>query len=232
MKLISIQILLFTASINFLSSQTNNTLLNNESKTFYYFSDTTQLNDSTIYLKFHKVLGRDTILSSSHYAIVKGNSIILNGLTFTYTNNKVGVIANYELGKQEGLEIWYSKDCSYVKEHIQFKNNIIDGSYICYYPNGKIKQFGNCYYSRTAKYGRWINFYENGNIKSEGTYGLYDLRGKLEEQNVQVNQIKMDDFYNFVTVKLGKWIYYDTSGKIVKEEFISPPQLVLKNGDD
>lgn len=74
-----------------------------------------------------------------------------------------------------------------------------------YYPSGKIWFVHNLWdLQRVGPYKEW---YENGNLKTEGQYVEPEKHG-------------------YRTIKTGRWIYYDENGKLVKEEWYEDDKLV------
>ena len=106
---------------------------------------------------------------------------------------------------------------------IENKKNIIDGLVVQFYPNNKIKSIGKCYRSLMFKYGEWITYYENGQIESNGTYGLASFDDKLTNEKVLIKDVFFENWKNYYVVKLNEWKYYDVNGILIKQEFISPP---------
>ena len=85
-------------------------------------------------------------------------------------------LKNYYEGKKSLREIYYVKDTS---------SYVLDGEYIAYHANGKIKTKGS--YRDNRSIGEWEYFFENGAIK---------MRGNLEEDGTT-----------------GRWEYYFENGQ-------------------
>lgn len=155
-----------------------------------------------------------------------------------YNNNQVSRIKSYddrgritveenlnEDGKSGERTIFYTN--GNIKEEYDFSNNIKDGNYNSYYINGSLesnlefnsgKIKGSCsWYYPTGQLMRikeflkkeyyQIEYYKNGNKKSEGSMRY----NNIGDQNMISNSFSGDTF-------VGRWIYYNENGKIIKEE--------------
>ncbi|WP_425392054.1 toxin-antitoxin system YwqK family antitoxin [Ekhidna sp.] len=83
------------------------------------------------------------------------------------------------------------------------------------YENGNYKSWQE--YSAGVGQGQWINFYENGNMEEWGTYIQNKVEGPIKKYH-ENGQLKAEGLYREWRVRVGKWKYYDTSGKFIKAE--------------
>ena len=79
-----------------------------------------------------------------------------------------------------------------------------------YYADRKIASIGHYAVAKNLrmsgnKFGPWINYYHNGQIKSHGAYGMYSL---LYYQT-PIKGLRIESSY-----KVGEWTYYYENGKI------------------
>jgi uncharacterized protein len=111
------------------------------------------------------------------------------------------------------VQTFYDKENSLPKEIYYITDStsqILTGSFISYYFNGKVNTIGQ--YENNEAVGLWRYYYENGNIKMEGPmqrnhpYGIW----KYYYENGRVSQegrILKDQ-------KEGEWVYYFENGRI------------------
>lgn len=94
-----------------------------------------------------------------------------------------------------------------------------------YYSNGKLKEISN--YVLGSRVGLYCEFYENGRIKIIGEYFLKynDSLVFLIKPNIESSfNANQKDNFKVVTVeynqghKNGRWLYFNVSGVLVKEE--------------
>ncbi len=232
MNILSIQliVILFFSNVSFSQVADSTSLVEEEVykdfKLIQKIKKNTVINDSLVYTRVFELTKSDTILISSHYTSKVDSSFVLNGPVLLFYNNRVGRRMSFLNGSQEGVDVILSKNSGFVELEVQYRNNEINGRVVSYYPNSQIKQIRNCYKTLTLNYGESITFYESGQIKSKGSYGVFDLRTELVNQNVQVSDVIANDLKNFITVKIGDWIYYDAKGRVIKEESLSIPELI------
>ena len=86
--------------------------------------------------------------------------------------------------------------CGYlIKTHTEKYDN---GKWVEYYESGEVKKEGN--YVDGKKEGKWVEYYENGKVWVEGNF----VNGK----------------------KVGKWVEYDESGKVKDEDIYKDGECV------
>ncbi|GEM_PF-2483824 len=137
-----------------------------------------------------------------------GKQISKKRLTVTYSNGKwIKETLYYKNGNIEHLlqmngisNIYYENGQK--KEEFTSINDVYNGLYTTWYENGKIKitgnySNGNGKYSSGKKIGKWLEYYENGNLKSEKILGYN-------------NDIENSD------LSFGK--YYSENGKLIYEK--------------
>lgn len=191
-----------------------------------YIIDTIPAKENYFFVKHYKV-SKDTVLTSTHYVLDTNSTILVHGLAITYSNGKPCVFSFYHLGKREGIEIWFSNNYNSIELQVEYHADTINGLVVEYFPNGKIKNIGNCYGGLTYRYGVWTSFYENGNKKSVGMYGLIKHTDDFQIKNIKTDMSNIKDLFDFAVVRFGEWTYYDINGEIKRIETITEPQLIL-----
>jgi len=90
-----------------------------------------------------------------------------------------------------------------------------------FYPNGQIKIRGDFYKKTGKKIGIWIEYYENSQIKSIGTYGINknwanssgNKEGEWKEYH-ENGQLKRIGNYNNSTEPIGNWTEHYENGNL------------------
>jgi len=108
-----------------------------------------------------------------------------------YSSGRLESVVNYKNGDVTGKAFFYfDKWPETKKAEMNFEDDLLEGLYTEYWPNGAIK--AELEYDNGKLHGKAKYFYPTGKLKIEGKY----KKGK----------------------KKGKWIYYDAKGKILKKE--------------
>jgi antitoxin component YwqK of YwqJK toxin-antitoxin module len=116
------------------------------------------------------------------------------------------------LGRKQGFWKKYSKDT--LKYEGQFKDDIPQGEFKYYFPNGKMKALTN--YSDNGKIAKTILYHPDGKKNGEGTYvdkkkdGLWVYFG--------TNGVKISEENYKMGVKTGVWKYFYDDGRINRIE--------------
>jgi len=151
---------------------------------------------------------------------IKGNLINI----FKYVNDSL-VVDSKETKKLDVKTEYYPNGV--IKKQGSFKNDIPEGVMREYSPEGKIinsKIYSNGIViaegivdEKGLYQGYWKEFYESGNIKSEGEYFNGKRKGnwKFYYEDGSIEQIGS---YNYKGNKDGSWKWYYQSGKIKREE--------------
>lgn len=94
-----------------------------------------------------------------------------------------------------------------------------------YYSNRKIKAIG--YYSKNEmqpgngiRTGYWLSFYENGQLKSAGTYGICSYW-------ICSSAVPQQTIYSY---KTGEWTYYHDNGTLKAKGFYQAERLPVYGG--
>ncbi|MEP0985644.1 hypothetical protein [Ekhidna sp.] len=93
--------------------------------------------------------------------------------------------------------------------------SFFNGSLYAKYDNGNFQSWQE--YEKGVGEGHWINFYENGNLKEWGTYIQNKVEGPIRKY-FENGLLKAEGTYREWRVRVGKWTYYDESGKRIKIE--------------
>jgi len=146
-------------------------------------------------IKTHKIFENDKIMAYIEYELSKKSYA---KITKYYTNGNISEIGFYEIpikvtnrGVEGFLKAYYDEKngnlewndiFKHIKEGIpyyKFYQECSDSVFIYYYENGVKKAEGKT--DGTRKLGKWINYYQNGNIKSEIEYDEYNnVLNKIE----------------------------------------------------
>lgn len=154
--------------------------------------------------------------------LINGTVIYFNSDPFSLFDGYVLNETTYVNGKAEGLSRGYSieliqsidstieTDNYYLEREINYKNGMMNGKMVKYYPNGKIKEIRSCVDDKVT--GLFKEYFENGNLGYEGKYingnevGIhkaYESNGQLEYEKYyfeniksRYSQIKMKKNYN------------------------------------
>lgn len=109
--------------------------------------------------KLGKKNGIKTTYSSSEIIAENFVNDIKQGFTtYHYPNGKIRLSVNFVKGREQGLAIEYSKDSTIIALY-EYKNGYMISK-------EKVNRFVN----DSLKHGKWVDFYPNGFIKSEGYY--------------------------------------------------------------
>ena len=92
-----------------------------------------------------------------------------------------------------------------------------EGKWISYYENGQIKKEGN--YMNGWYYGSWNSYYENGQIESKENFSNQKREGKWISY-YENGQIKTEGNYKYGKRK-DKWTSYDENGMKIKERIFN-----------
>lgn len=90
-----------------------------------------------------------------------------------------------------------------------------------YYPNKQPQMEGT--YKDNKRDGKWIYWYENGKIWSEGIF----VRGKSEGKRITYFENGKERYEGFYKedIRVGKWRFFDEKGRLLKEvDYSAPPK--------
>lgn len=140
-----------------------------------------------------------------------------NGNFKLYTEEGVLVDnTNFKDGERDGVTEQYYNDNGNLRLKTNFKNGVIEGEYIVYYPNGKI--LSKATYKKGNPIGEYKEYYDNGNLKLEGSFNESGQNGcwKFYSENKILKNIA-----NFKDGALNgiKEDYYDNGNLWTRKEF-------------
>ena len=156
---------------------------------FKYFYDTGELKTSSVF-------STDGICRSKHY--FPGNILMAEG--------------NYVKEKRDSIWKFYNAPNSLVSEE-SFKKGKKDGPEKNF--NGKGKLIEEKMWKDSILNGPWKKYYEDGNVQQEGVYVGGFLDGDMKFY--YPNKVPAAVGHYQHSLKSGKWMYYDRSGKIVTQ---------------
>lgn len=108
-----------------------------------------------------------------------------------YFSNYIKSVVTYKNNKVNGTALfYYDNDNHIIRAEVDFTDDIIDGAYKEFYPNGNIK--AKIDFQNGVRWGEAIYYFRNGQVKIEGAF----KKGKQS----------------------GKWRYYSKSGELLKKE--------------
>jgi antitoxin component YwqK of YwqJK toxin-antitoxin module len=129
--------------------------------------------------------------------------------------------------------------------------NRLNGPFLEYYKNGQLEKHYN--YVWGFEVGTFVSFYDNGLVKSIGSYSCIDTIRDLKQKTVQIKETSAL-FYSSTSSytcyrdkegewkyyyssgnlvhskgdKEGEWIYYNAKGDVIKTEIYSQGRLIKK----
>ena len=122
-----------------------------------------------------------------------------------YSNGKIKIEASYKDNVPEGIRREYDSTGKILNSYI-FKKGVIVGE-------GIIDQ-------QLTKHGPWIEYYNNGKKKSEGSYNNGKREGQWKFYDNDGN-IEQEGSYDDKGKYSGDWVQYYPTGDILKEETFS-----------
>lgn len=155
-----------------------------------------------------------------------------------YTSGKIRAVFNYKKGWEHGNQKIYAETGELISE-FTYRYGMKLGKYTLYYNNGVIKEKGNYGLSSFRSYlphpppvgkgedtelpgqasmrvGKNIEYFESGKIKCIRFFeSQYDINVSYDEpdENNQIH-IKLQK----QEVPTGRWLYFDETGKIIRQE--------------
>jgi antitoxin component YwqK of YwqJK toxin-antitoxin module len=166
------------------------------------------LGDSIFCIYTYNIYKNSDSLVTTHYTKLSDTILINEGQFIQYSKGKPVLTYFYKAGKMEGL-FYEFFDNGHIKVQTYMENFLEEGAYFEYYKSGKIKAIGNM--QKGTKVNKWKYFYESGQLEKCGNYLLIELTKLNEEQYIDfINDWKN----NYVSVKVGDWIYYKINQKL------------------
>jgi antitoxin component YwqK of YwqJK toxin-antitoxin module len=156
-------------------------------------------------------------------------NLIANGSnTNFYESGKIYGIGYFKGGKGDGKFIYFSEAGDTLAVNY-YKNGKHEGESTEFFEKTKkIKEHG--YYKDDYKTGLWVEYYPNGQIRSQGEFfpkmrWLYNslLNGKVLKDSLKRSMLDTTilSFPNAQYFKDGKWSYWSTDGHLYLEELWS-----------
>jgi antitoxin component YwqK of YwqJK toxin-antitoxin module len=116
-----------------------------------------------------------------------------------------------EIKPYTGEAVIYFSNTEVVKEELTYKDGILCGEIVSYYPNGEIKRKGEYYMGRLT--GKWECWYENGKKQYEVEYNNDTLCGAYIAWYATGVIAKKGSFTG--NVRSGMWMEYDEAGMLL-----------------
>jgi len=119
----------------------------------------------------------------------------------------------YDTYDADGYLIEYDDDGCKVGEGYYLENGDADGKFITYYENGNIKKITN--YLNGDAHGDKIKYYESGSIKSQSYYLQDKKHGKFTGYHLNGSKKYEGDYED--GMRQGTWTFYNPDGSIKSE---------------
>ena len=154
---------------------------------------------------------------------IENNIEISNGVKTSLINIKKGyMLGVLKKGKKQGLfkvfdttgnqiKINYFKSDTLIYEGEYDQLNNKDGSWIYYWPNGKIMKKGR--YSKNNKNGEWNYYFENGILQQKGSFSKNKPNGNWQWWYINGKKRRQEEYIN--GKENGLIIEYDTNGLVI-----------------
>lgn len=126
-----------------------------------------------------------------------------------------------------GICIVPQEDGKTVKEVRRFRNGIIDGEAISYFPDGKLKRRGE--YKNGKMDGLWQQWNVNGIMEFQANYKNDMMSGYSEEWYKNGNMKEEGEYNN--NERTGTWKFYNESGDFIYEKQYSGNKISLNKSD-
>jgi antitoxin component YwqK of YwqJK toxin-antitoxin module len=120
---------------------------------------------------------------------------------------------NNEIKPYSGTCVIYYKNTESIKEELNFKNGILNGSHVSYYITGQVKRKGS--YLNGNLNGKWTGFDVKGNKLYEVEYKNDTLIGRFISW-YSTGVIREKGVYHN-NQKVGEWLSYDEAGMVIRK---------------
>lgn len=117
----------------------------------------------------------------------------------------------YIARKKDG--VWEYRKGDFLLATEQYKNNILAGEAIRYFPSGKKAE--DKIWKAGLPDGEWKMYYENGRVRMQAFFVAGKLNGEVKSFGDDGELRTAGKYHN--DLKEGKWAYYDPDGKLLKE---------------
>ncbi len=144
------------------------------------------------------------------------NGLREGDVTYYYETGEVLIIQNYINDKEKGLRKEFYKNGKLKEQGFQ-KESIRDSVWSFYTIKGILEK--KITYERNRQ-KHLVEYYPNGNIKSEGDFTQIKAIPKKEKTSgtQTTNRGARKRTSGSLTVKNGDWFYFDNAGKLIKKE--------------
>lgn len=173
-------------------------------------------------IKEHKLQGVFSQYNSSGILIFESNVIDGTGWKKGYFPSGVRKdSANYIGEKQNGiLYIWYEN--GQVSQITNWKDNVQYGHQLYYYDNGQLQRED--FWENGDVHGPLKIYHRNGTLQHDHTY-VFGKRDGLVRAYHENGALKVEG-HSKNGVNIGKWYYYDESGKLIEVDTYENGELV------
>ena len=130
---------------------------------------------------------------------------------FFWQNGELAACGNYISNKRDSVWLYYSYYTKSISNRVEYNEGKRNGKEQSYYPNGNVAE--EIVWKNDLKEGSWKRFFDNGQLKTTGTYindkldGLYATyypEGKKEVEGAYRNDLPH-----------GEWKRFDEKGNII-----------------
>jgi antitoxin component YwqK of YwqJK toxin-antitoxin module len=186
-----------------------------------------------------KMYKNDTLVE---HLYLKNNLMI--GRYYSYYDNGERLMEGFydQNGKASGKWRRYYKGGNKASE-LTYDDGALNGKAIFYYPSGKLREFGhfkaesynfmisgmNVPHLVESRVGVWEYYHESGGLKAKGEFWFDEIPMRSPQEMMDaMESMETGEFVKpwKVDLKHGKWQYWNTDGKLIKEEIYEKGELV------
>jgi antitoxin component YwqK of YwqJK toxin-antitoxin module len=109
-------------------------------------------------------------------------------------------------------ELYYERTGAIESKFSQDLFGKYQGNYVSYYPNGQVEF--EAQFKAGLRFGIWKWSDENGGISNRKTYNIHEEQ--YSNGNIKIKGSQYYDFENYIWIKDGIWIEYESNGEIQK----------------
>lgn len=139
-----------------------------------------------------------------------------------FKNGNIMARGNYLETKKDSTWLFYSDNDTNPVSRENYRNGLLNGVSITYYPNGIISE--TIEYSEGIKNGKWEQFFTDGSPKVKGAFKNGENDGHFlllfPNGKTMINGNYADGHQE------GEWLFYDESGKLIRKEYYNHGKLV------
>ena len=128
-----------------------------------------------------------------------------------HENRKLAAEGWFAGQKKDSVWTYYSEQDGHVLIREPYKNGMIHGTALSYYPGGQVSERMD--WVEDSKEGKWLLFYEDGGLRSEGNYSKGLREGKYTAFHTD-STLELSGIYKN-NVADGDWKLFDEAGNLL-----------------